>query len=184
MFNKVLKIIFLVFCAVSLFYLLLPNFDFPEPPPDSLQSQEPADTETPLRRAYFTNYTREEVMNWYKKELSYSNFLEISLPTYRLNYPPEDSQTIIRDQTRTTFLEEVVHPFRESVFINGFEPKDPKDTILIGGRNWRQKIIIRFVPSSFVVRIVTFAVTACFIIILFKAWSKTIRDIKKIKTRQ
>jgi hypothetical protein len=183
MFNKILKIIFLFFCAVSFFYLSLPNFDFPAPPPDCLQSQEPADTETPLRRAYFTNYTREEVMNWYKGELSHSSFLGIPLPTYRLNYPPEDSQTIIRDQTRTTFLEEVVHPFRESVYVNGFEPKNPKDAILIAGRSWRQKIIIRFVPSSLVVRIMTFVASASLIVILFEAWSKTIKDIRKIKIK-
>jgi len=147
------KILYLGFGLIFISYLSLPNFDFPSPPPDSLQSNEPADTEIPLRRAYFTNYTREEVMLNYKRQFEKSSFLGIALPTYRLNYPPEEAQTIIRDQTRSTFLEEITHPFRESMFINGFEPKDPKDTIFIEEKLWRQKIIVRYVPNSLKIRL-------------------------------
>lgn len=140
MFTKILKVLFVLFCLVLLGYLLLPNYDFPKPPPDSIQSQEPADTETPLRRAYFTNYTREQILGWYEDQMKHSNFLNIPLPTYLLNYPPEDAQTIIRDQTRTSYLEEVVHPLRESVYVNGFEPNPlSKDAIFIEGRSWKEK---------------------------------------------
>ena len=153
------KVLYLGFGLILISYLSLPNFDFPSPPPDSLQSNEPADTEIPLRRAYFTNYTREEVMLNYKRQFEKSSFLAIALPTYRLNYPPEEAQTIIRDQTRSTFLEEITHPFRESMFINGFEPKDPKDAINIEGLPWRQKIIIRYVPGAPVVRVLIYILT-------------------------
>ena len=178
MLNKILKVAFAVFCIVTLLYLALPNFSFPLPPPDALQSQEPADTETPLRRAYFTNYTRAEVLDWYRNEFKTSKFLGVRLPTYLLNYPPEDAQTIIRDQTRSTFLQEVVHPFRESIYINGFEPTNPKDVIFIGGKNWRQKIIIRFVPSSILFRIGIFIITTALIVVVYRAWFRTLEGKK------
>lgn len=162
------KIIYLLFVLVFVGYLSLPNFDFPAPLPDSLQSNEPADTETLLRRAYFTNYTREEVMDHYYKQIEKSSFFDVPLPTYRLNYPPEEAQTIIRDQTRSTFLEEIVHPFRESVFVNGFEPKDPKDTIFIDGRLWRQKIIVRYIPSNLFVRLAIGILTLVLIPFVFR----------------
>lgn len=161
------KIIYIVFSLIFLFYLCLPNPTFPFPPSDALQSNEPGDTETTLRRAYFTNYTREEVIQHYLGQLKESNFYNLPLPTYRLNYPPEEAQTIIRDQTRSTFLEEIVHPFRESVFVNGFEPKDPKDAVFIQGKIWRQKITVRHSESNPFIRI--FLGAACLIIIPYLA---------------
>jgi hypothetical protein len=177
--SKILKIIFILFCVVGLVYLALPNYDFPLPPPDALQSKELGDTEDlTVRRAYFTNYTRAEVLNWYKNQFSKSKILDINLPTLLLNYPPEDSQTIIRDQTRSTYLQEVVHPFRESVYINGFEPKEKKDDIFIEGRDWKQKIIIRFVPSSPWMRIGIFVATAILMAIIYKSWSASLTNKK------
>jgi len=170
--KKILKIIFLLFCAVILFYIVLPNPDFPKPPPGSLQSQEPADTETPLRRAYFTNYTRAEVLDYYQKQFSTSPLKGIPLPTYRLNYPPEEARTIIRDQTRSTFLQEIVHPFRESIYINGFEPKSPKDAIFIEGHSWKEKITVRFVPSSIWMRILVAFPTLALIVILYREFGE------------
>jgi hypothetical protein len=161
--NKLIVVIFALFSIGFFGYLVLPNPDFPKPPPDSFQSKEPADIETPLRRSYFTNFTREEVVTWYKNQFG----------GYRLNYPPEEAQTIIRDQTRSTFLEEIVHPFRESIYINGFEPKNPKDVIFIEGRNWRQKITVRYVPSTLIVRVLIFAGMVILSILLFKGWAKT-----------
>jgi len=156
-----MRLLFLTFSLLFFAYLSLPNPEFPTPPPDALQSDEPADTETSLRRAYFTNLTREEVMSHYKNQLT---------PAFRLNYPPEEARTIIRDQTRSTFLEEIVHPLRESVFINGFEPKDPKDAIEIAGRSWRQKIIVRYVPSSTWVRLVLGISTILAMVVVFKEY--------------
>lgn len=173
--KRVLYFLFFLFSVILLGYVSLPNFDFPAPPPDSLQSQEPADTESPLRRAYFTNYSREEVMSWYIKQFTNSSFGNIHILTYRLNYPPEDSQTIIRDQTRSTFLEEVVHPFRESVYVNGFEPKEAKDAINIAGLPWRQKIIIRYVPSSVWVRLIVSSFSLGLIFLIAKEYAKYLK---------
>lgn len=172
MLKNILRVVVVAFLLVFLGYLALPNPDFPKPPPDALQSKEPADTETPLRRAYFTNYTRQEVLDWYKAQLSKS--AGIPMPTYLLNYPPEEAQTIIRDQTRTTFLQEVVHPLRESVYVNGYEPRasDGKNAINIEGRHWRQKIIVKYVPSPVFIRLIVFAGIVFFSVILFMSWRK------------
>jgi hypothetical protein len=157
----------LIFCVVFFAYLVVPSPSFPTPPSDSLTSHEPGDTEDPLRRAYFTNFTREEVMDNYKKQFDKSTLFGIRIPTYRLNYGPEESQTIIRDQTRSTFLEEIVHPFRESVFVNGFEPKEAKDAVVINAVQWRQKITVRFVPSNLFVRLFVGALTLVMTFVLF-----------------
>ena len=161
--KKVLLFLISLFFLALLGYVVLPEPGFPAPPEDALRSKEPADSETPLRRAYFTNFTREEVMAHYKKEFRWG---------LTLNYPPEESRTLIRDQTRSTFLEEIVHPLRESIYINGFEPKDEKDAINIEGLPWRQKIIVRYVPSTIFVRLVVVALSYIGSVILIKEWLK------------
>lgn len=153
-------------------YLLLPNPPFPSPPEDSLQSFEPADVETSMRRAYFTNFTRQEVLEHYQNQLGRSKFKNLPLPTYRLNYPPEDAFEIIRDQTRSTFLEEIVHPFRESLFINGFETKDPQNVIIRDGKQYRQKITVRYVPSSPLVRVPMVLAALTLFFLTLREWIK------------
>ena len=149
---------------VALFvYILLPNPKFPNPPSDALQSKERGDSEDlSIRRAYFTNFTRGEVMKHYQNEFK----------GFRLNYPPEEAATIIRDQTRSTFLEEIVHPFRESFYVNGFEPKDPKDAIEIEGLSWRQKITVKYVPSNLFLRSLVIVLTGAVSFLLLNVWLK------------
>lgn len=181
--NRIIKILFILFSTLFIIYLLLPNPTFPEPPPDALQSNESADTETPLRRAYFTNYTREEVMIHYKDQFEKPMIFGIFLPSYRLNYPPEEAQTIIRDQTRSTFLEEIVHPFRESVYINGFKPAYKKDAILIEGQDWYQKITVRFVPSNSFVRVVVVVLALVLVVVVVNEWEISIKSFLKKKKK-
>ena len=151
-----------------LLYLSLPQPEFPEPLDDAYISNEPADVETPLRRGYYTDYGRNEVLAHYKGEFNKSNFFGIPFPTYRLNYPPEEAQTLIRDQARSTFLEEIVHPFRESIFVNGFEPKLAQDAIRIDEKDWRQKVIVRYVPSSLGARLLIGLLTLGLIFLVSK----------------
>lgn len=167
---KVLFILFSIFLVVYAFY---PSPDFPSPPADAVQSQEVGDSEDLVhRRAYFTNYTREEVMVHYQNQFE-------PLPSFRLNYPPEEAQTIIRDQTRSTFLEEVVHPLRESVFINGFEPSDPKDDVWYKGIDYRQKLIVRVYPSTLAERLAIALLTINSVYLVALLFRKTLKSIKK-----
>lgn len=146
---------------------------------DSLQSDEPADTEDPKRKAYFTDYDREGVLDHYKKQMKDESLLGISLPTYRLNYPPEEAQIIIRDQTRSTFLEEIVNPFRESLYINGFEPNIQKDAIFIQERQWRQKIIVKHIESDKLVRLTVGVMSLLFIPMVCRSFITSVRDFGK-----
>lgn len=175
--NFLSGLVFVILCIGFLVYLVSPGFDFPTPPPDSVQSKEMADVETPLRRAYFTNMTRSEVMNHYKSQLKLKLF-GYEIPHLNLNYPPEDSQTIIRDQTRSTFLEEIAYPLRESVYVNGFEPKEAKDAININGTPWRQKIIIRFVSTQTYIRVLLAIPTFILLYIVLRLWVVEILHIK------
>src|SRR4030043_215810 len=185
---KIAKIISLILLVLFLFYLILPSPDFPEKLPNSVQSFEPADVETPLRRSYYTDYSRQEVMNYYFLEFQKSKLFNLPFPTYKLNYPPEDAQTLIRDQARSTFLEEIVHPFRESVYINGFEPKEKKDAVNIAGKIWRQKIIIKYAPSLIWIRLLLAIPTLILIPVLYWETKKTvfllINRLKNIKLKK
>jgi hypothetical protein len=184
--KKIAIFFYLIFSLGLLFYVSLPNYDFPKPPPDSVQSKEPADTETPLRRAYFTNYTRAQVLDWYEVQFGRSNFLDIPLPTYLLNYPPENSGSIIRDQTRSTFLQEIIHPFRETVFINGYEPAptDYENRIVINGTHWRQKIIIKFVPTNLIVRVFVSLLSLISMPVLWISYAPEFRFLKNLIKRR
>lgn len=170
-------ILFSIFSILFFFYLLLPGPKFPEPLPDSVQSKEGADTETPVRRGYFTDFIREEVVSHYKKQFNNISF-GIYIPSVRLNYPPEEAQVLIRDQTRSTFLEELVHPFRESIYVNGFEIKDDQDRLTYKGIDYRQKVIIRYVASRFYIRLILGFFSLLSIYILFREYSRLLLDIK------
>lgn len=159
---RILSIILMVSVGtVLLSYAIVPTKGFPEPLPGSRQSEEEADTEYIFRRAYFTDFNREEVIAHYQEQFKLS-ILGIEIPAMRLNYPPEDAQVLIRDQTRSTFLEELVYPLRESFFINGFKPSVAKDEIWYKGVHYEQKITVRYVPSNPLVRIaVVLGILAC-----------------------
>jgi hypothetical protein len=81
------------------------------------------------------------VVSHYKEQFAW-------FPFVRLNYPPEEAQTLIRDQTRSSYLEELVHPLRESLYISGFVPSAQKDTIIIGGKTYYEKLTVRYVASG------------------------------------
>ena len=151
-------------------YITIPSYPFPAPPPGALQSTEPADVESPLRRAYFTQYTRDQVIAHYISQVKY-------LPFMRLNYPPEEAQTIIRDQTRSWYLEELTHPLRDSLYINGFIPQKAQDNIVVNGVSYASKITIKYVPSSLPVRLlVSFAILAA-IYVLYIEWKKALSSL-------
>jgi len=119
----------------------------------------------------------------YKDQFEKPVFFDIFLPSYRLNYPPEEAHMIIRDQTRSTFLEEIVHPFRESVYINGFKPALEKDAIFIEGKDWYQKITVRFVPSNTLTRVIVAGLALVLVVIVSKEWEIVIKSVLKRKKK-
>lgn len=180
--SRFVKYLYLCFLILFLIYLALPNQKFPEHSDKSLQSMEPADVESYLRRGYYNNETRQEVVSYYRKKFDELIIFGSSVKYFslRLNYPPEESQTIIRDQTRSTYLEEIVHPFRESLFINGFEPKKENDTIVVNGMRYDQKIIIKLIHSSVVTRLIIGTLSLIFLYINILLWGRLLVDFRKL----
>ena len=112
--KSVVKTVALAFLFFSGFYLLLPSPRFPEPPSGALRSGEPGDMESIYRRAYFTNYSRSEILNYYQRQFQ--------LPgQFLLNYPPEEAFALIRDQTNPPGSRKLsipgANPFLSTVFI-------------------------------------------------------------------
>ncbi|MDO8487923.1 MAG: hypothetical protein Q7S31_01230 [bacterium] len=143
--KKILLISACILAVATAGYLALPSPNFPAAPPGSLQSTEPADTESVFRRAYFTNLTREELMAFYLGQFGTWSIRQI--------LPPEMAQELIRDQTRSSYLEELVHPARESLYVNAFVPIRPTDEINMAGTHYLNKVTVRYMPSSLIPRL-------------------------------
>ncbi|MFC1649112.1 hypothetical protein ACFL2C_00155 [Patescibacteria group bacterium] len=180
---RIFRYIYILLSITLLVYLVIPNIGFPEPPVNAVQSLEPADTETSLRRSYFTNFDRSDVLDHYTSKFAITIF-GLAIPSFQLNYPPEEAFGLIRDQTRSTYLEEIVYPMRESIFINGFEPKNEKDDIWIDGVNYEQKITVRYYPSGIVTRLSVGAVLIFVSYIVIVALAKEIYNLVSLLSRK
>ena len=155
--RKATQVIGFLVLFLFIVYLLIPPPSFPAPPQGAVQSQEPADTsETNIRRAYFTNLPRAEVIAHYQNQFQHPSVFNL-IPSYRLNYPPEEARTLVHDPTLSTYLEEIVYPFRESLFINGYEPGPEDDKIAFQGTPYFSKITVRYYQSNPFIRLIIFA---------------------------
>lgn len=159
-----MKIIITIIAILLGVYLIWPSPKFPPAPPGSLQSLEPADTESIYRLGYYTNLTRPEIMAWYDQ--NYPGPIH-----YRLDLPPEDSSTVIRDQTRTSYLEQIIHPWRDSLYINVFVPTLPTEQINRNGIHYLNKVIVRQIPSRPITRLTVLLLTSIVTYLLLKHYS-------------
>ncbi|OGC91954.1 hypothetical protein A3D85_02465 [Candidatus Amesbacteria bacterium RIFCSPHIGHO2_02_FULL_47_9] len=146
-----MKIVAFLLCIFAALYLVWPTPGFPPPPPDSFISNEPADTESIYRTAFYSNLSRAEVINYYKSQWHW--------PFIRLNHPPEFSFEFIRDQTRSSWLEELIHPWKDSLYINGFYPTTPQEQFNFNGHHYISKITLHYFPSSPITRLTILALT-------------------------
>ncbi len=179
--KQAFKTIYVFLTLSFLLYLILPLSGFPEKQETSMQSSEPADTETPLRRGYYANADRASVIGYYRNRFAKTEIFGwgLNLFSFRLNYPPEESQVLIRDQNRSTYLEEIVHPFRQSLFISGFEPKYDKDAIIVDGVNYQQKLVIKLVASNAFTRVFLGLLSMILLYFNIKMWVSLITKLKK-----
>ena len=160
------KILIFLFLVVGTSYLLLPaKVNFPDLP-GAVKSIEPGDTiQIANVSAYYTDMARKDVVDFYFDYFSKSKFFNIPLITYKINHPPERIREILRDTQQSTYVEEIVHPFRESVFVNGFEwNNDPftppgsreQNILVVNGVTYQFKITIFYQPSFVWQRLVIF----------------------------
>ncbi len=158
------KVVVSALLLFTIYYLLFPVPGFPPPPHGSLVSGEPADTESIHRKAYYTNLSREQIINYYKTQWRW--------PFIRLIIPPEDAQTVIRDQTRSSWLEEFVHPIKDSLYVNGFYPSKPTEQINIDGVHYQAKITLHYTPSHPITRLTLLALASSSVYLLVKEYAK------------
>lgn len=174
--------IFALFSLLLLVYMLWPGpgkiSDF-TPLPYSDKSTLEGDTiQIPNVAAYFSNNYRNFVVNFYAK--NYQQNSKFPFPPLRINLPPEFAWNAIKKHTDSTYLEELVYPLRDSLYVNGFEPfyedGSPKfwgSTKLNEGSNlWYTKTTLRFYPSNIFTRFLVWLGIISSIYLLFKIGKK------------
>lgn len=178
--NMIKKILIALFCIFNIFaivYLISPTPTLPDLV-NSVKSDEPGDT-VQLKNvsAYYTNMTRTEVMNFYKAY--YSGPFRIIL-----NHPPEKSKEIIKDTIQSYYFEEFVLPFKESIFINGFEWENDvftkpenrlKNKLIFKDKEYKAKITIKAIPTSTPNRIIAFLFTEAAVIFTLYAYKSFLK---------
>lgn len=130
------------------------------PLPDSDKSNLEGDTiQVPNVSAYFSDNYRDYTVQFYRD--NYQSLSHLPFPPLGLNHPPEFSWNVIKKHTDSTYLEELVYPLRDSIYVNGLEPfyedGQPKfwgaTVFEIGKNNWDTKTTLRFYPSGFFIRL-------------------------------
>lgn len=164
--KKLFIALFLVFNTLVIAYLVSPTPTLKDIP-NTVKSELPGDT-TQIKNvsAYFGNLSRTEVINFYKA--NYHGPFRI-----QLNHPPEKAKEIIRDTTQSYYLEEIILPFKESIFINGYEwqndvftkpEKRYANKLLYNNIEYQTKITIKVFPTSIAQRLITFFILEAAII--------------------
>jgi hypothetical protein len=131
----------LKYVLIGLIYALGLVYLFPAAPatPDlipSTRSTEEGDTiQNPDQKGFYTYLARKDAIAQMQSKYSLIIFGQ-KIPSMRLNYRPEEAFGMVRDQLKSSYLEEIVYPLRDSLFVNGWEPENapmyantPKDKI-------------------------------------------------------
>lgn len=110
--------------------------------------------------AFFSNNYRDFVVSYYADD--FQSRTRFFFPPMRLNYPPEFAFTAIKDQTMSTYLEELVYPLRNSLFVNGWEPLEKNGMprykgashFGVEGVEYDTKVTLHYYPSSVIFRLI------------------------------
>lgn len=162
--------------------------------PGALRSDEPGDTwQHPDQSAYFTNLSRQEVLDFYQDSFSLSLFnLNIKFPSFRLNYRPEDTATYVRKHIDSYYLEEIVHPLRESLFVNGWTPSQSpllegmpqgqRDTytIAVNGEVFQSKITLKPYYSSLPFRLLVWTLLFPAVYLVYLSLKSALRELLSV----
>ncbi len=181
------KLIILIVYLLGFVYLTLPSPAFPELS-RSGRSDEPGDTwQHPDQKGYYSNLSRSEVLKDIESQF-HIKFMGIEIPNYRLNYRPEDAGDLVRDQLQSYYLEEIVIPFRESIFVNGWEPKNSpqyrllpdksKSDLFLHGVPYDAKITLRPVNSPVWARLLIWTLLFPATYLVYLSFKKTLTSIK------
>ncbi|MPM47351.1 hypothetical protein SDC9_94060 [bioreactor metagenome] len=169
MIKKIFISIFIIFNILAVIYLITPTPKLPDLV-NSVKSNLPGDTvQIPNVSGYFTNMTRTEVMNFYKSY--YYGLFRINV-----NHPPEKAKEIIVNTIPSYYFEEFILPFKESLYINGFEWENDvftkpenraKNKLVFQDKEYKSKITIRTFPTPISHRLISFFFTEFSIVAIF-----------------
>jgi len=193
--KKISRWIYLVIGLGVSLYLILPCPRIPLPNlPESIKSDLPGDTvQIENVSAYFTNKDREEVISFYEKVFSTSRLFNLPLLTYRLNHPPEYAKDVWVDTQTSYYLEEVVHPLRESLFVNGFDwqndvftrpNKRVKNKLIYKDKVWDVKVSLRWFTSSWLTRLAIFWLSWSSLFLVFELFGEELKELGKLFKRK
>jgi len=171
-----------VIYLLGLVYLTLPSPVYPDLT-QAGRSNEPGDTyQHPDQKGYYTNLTRAEVLAQLQAKFTVK-FLGLTLPSYRLNYRPEEAFTLVRDQLDSYYLEEIVYPFRESLFVNGWEPThSPRfvgmkiPNISLNGIPYLSKVTLKPTNSNVFFRVVIWTLIFPASYLIFLSLKKSLKN--------
>lgn len=172
---------------LGLIYLTLPSPIYPDLT-QAERSDEPGDTwQHPDQKGYYTNLTRAEVLGQIQSKFTIK-FLGFTLPSFRLNYRPEEAFALVRDQLKSYYLEEIIYPFRESIFVNGWEPThspqyakillNENPDISFRGVPFMSKVTLKPTNSNAVARIVIWTLIFPASFIVFLSLKKSLHNAK------
>lgn len=161
---------FIIFYLLGAIYLVVPH-PLEAPSLSDTQSTEPGDTwQNPNQKAFFTNKNRSRVLLELQDKFAL-NIFGFKYKGFRLNYRPEEAGVLVRDQIMTYYLEEISHPFRESIFVNGWDPTKLKLPIInINGNEYLYKVTLRPVNSNPVARVVVWTLIFPALFLIYKTY--------------
>jgi hypothetical protein len=181
------RTLFVGFSLLLFLYMMWPFgprsiADFPALPQSVKSTLSGDTTEVANISAYFSDNYRKFVIPYYY--LVFQGLSKFPIPPLELNYPPEDAYIYVKDQTQSTYLEEIAYPLRDSIFVNGLEPFDEKTTepryagaskFSEAGRFWQTKVTLRFYHASLLARFAVLILIICSLYLLRMVFVKYIK---------
>jgi hypothetical protein len=177
----------LIFIA-GFIYLLIPGpmsiGDIPGVP-GAVKSDEPGDTyQNPNIAGYYGDKRRKFVTQFYQEAFEKLNFGSLPIPSIRLNHPPEEAFAYIRDQQKSTYLEQYLYPLRGYLFVNGYEPYDENGKRFDSGAYpldykgdiYPTKVTVRYYPVPFINRVLIYILYWIGGLVLFWLFKKVLRE--------
>ncbi len=116
-----IKVIILFVYLLGIVYLLPATPPTPDLIPSTRSTEEGDTIQHPDQRGFYTNLVRKEALEQMQFKFAFS-VLGQKVPSFRLNYRTEEAFEMVRDQLQSSYLEEIVYPLRDSLFVNGWEP--------------------------------------------------------------
>lgn len=169
--KKTIFILIIAVWVIGVVYVLLPAPRIVDMP-NTFKSDESGDTvQVPGVSAFYNNLSRQQAVAYYQQQFCCSTLLQIPLLTYNLNHPPQYAKERIRDEIKAWYFEELVHPFRESLYVSGWTPALAQYSLGIkyepldkGSTVYYQKTTIRQMPTSAFNRLLVYLLfTLCLI---------------------